>query len=130
MADTAIRYYYQHDKSRLPACSLPIHGMLHVADDICQWGPVWTTWTFFLERYCQKFKIALKSRVQPWRNLNKEVLYMMYLQQVVLWYDVQEEVSLSIRRDWSQLTTYETVFEDCKSHPITQDKSINNPTRS
>ncbi|KAG1816405.1 uncharacterized protein BJ212DRAFT_1299685 [Suillus subaureus] len=31
----------------------------------------------------------------PWGNLNKEVLYMMYLQQVVLQYDVQEEVSLN-----------------------------------
>ncbi|KAG1747878.1 uncharacterized protein EDB91DRAFT_1048339 [Suillus paluster] len=48
----------------------------------------------------------------PWGNLNKEVIYTAYLQQVVLWYDVQEEVSLSIQQDWSQLTTYETVFED------------------
>ncbi|KAG1744422.1 hypothetical protein EDB19DRAFT_1894563 [Suillus lakei] len=87
-------YYYQHDESRLPACTLPIHGMLHIADDIRQCRPVWTTWTFFLERYCQKFKTALKSRVQPWGNLNKEVLYTAYLQQMVLRYDVQEEVSL------------------------------------
>ncbi|KAG1849213.1 hypothetical protein F4604DRAFT_1687491 [Suillus subluteus] len=78
------KYYYQYDKSRLPACTLPVHGMLHIADDIHQCGPVWTTWTFFLEHYCQKFKIALKSRVQPWGNLNKEVLYTAYLQQVVL----------------------------------------------
>ncbi|KAG1744430.1 hypothetical protein EDB19DRAFT_1894577 [Suillus lakei] len=85
------KYYYQHDESRLPACTLPIHGMLHIADDIRQCGPVWTTWTFFLERYCQKFKTALKSRVQPWGNLNKEVLYMAYLQQMVLQYDIQEE---------------------------------------
>ncbi|KAG2339234.1 hypothetical protein BDR05DRAFT_849040, partial [Suillus weaverae] len=56
--------------------------MLHIADDIRQCGPVWTTWTFFLECYCQKFKTALKSRVQPWGNLNKEVLYTAYLQQV------------------------------------------------
>ncbi|KAG1745048.1 uncharacterized protein EDB91DRAFT_1236456 [Suillus paluster] len=110
------KYYYQHNESRLPACTLPIHGMLHIADDIRQCGPVWTTWTFFLERYCQKFKIALKSRVQPWGNLNKEVLYMMYLQQVVLRYDVQEEVSLSIRQDWSQLTTHETIFKDLTSY--------------
>jgi hypothetical protein len=115
MTDITARYYYQHEESRLPACTLPIHGMLHMADDIRQCGPVWTTWTFFLERYCQKFKTALKSRVQPWGNLDKEVLYTAYLQQVVLRYDVKEEVSLSIRRDWSQLTMHETVFEDCKS---------------
>lgn len=92
--------------------------MLHIADDIRRCGPVWTTWSFFLERYCQKFKIALKSRVQPWGNLNKEVLYTTYLQQVVLRYDVQEEVSLSIRRDWSQLTTHETVFEDYDAYVL------------
>jgi len=108
------RYYYQYDESRLPACTLPVHGMLHIANDLRQCGPVWTTWTFFLERYCQKFKLALKSRVQPWGNLNREVLYTTYLQQTVLRYDVREEVSLSNRRDWSQLTIYETVFKDCK----------------
>ncbi|KAG2135445.1 hypothetical protein DEU56DRAFT_392100, partial [Suillus clintonianus] len=112
------KYYYQHDESRLPACTLPVHGMLHIADDIRRCGPVWTTWTFFLERYCQKFKTALKSRVQPWGNLNKEVLYTAYLQQVVLRYDVQEEVSLSIRRDWSQLTTHETVIKDYNDYVL------------
>ncbi|KAG1902777.1 uncharacterized protein F5891DRAFT_948301 [Suillus fuscotomentosus] len=45
MADIIIRYYYQHDKSRLPACTLPIHGMLHIADDILSIRRDWSQLT-------------------------------------------------------------------------------------
>ncbi|KIJ07979.1 hypothetical protein PAXINDRAFT_158259 [Paxillus involutus ATCC 200175] len=42
-------YYYQYDEARLPACTLPIHGLLHVAANIRFCGPVWTSWTFAME---------------------------------------------------------------------------------
>ncbi|KDQ49559.1 hypothetical protein JAAARDRAFT_200773 [Jaapia argillacea MUCL 33604] len=65
------RYYYQYEENRLLTCPLVVHGLLHVVQDIRYCGPVWTTWTFWMERFCGYMKSALKSRSQPWANLNQ-----------------------------------------------------------
>ncbi|KAJ7271435.1 hypothetical protein B0H12DRAFT_996022, partial [Mycena haematopus] len=49
--------------------------MLHVCPDIRFCGPSWTTWTFLMERYCGFLKRGLRSRSQPWANLNNRMLH-------------------------------------------------------
>ncbi|KIK94880.1 hypothetical protein PAXRUDRAFT_33269 [Paxillus rubicundulus Ve08.2h10] len=43
------KYYYQYRVERLPACTLTIHGLLHLGAGIKNCSPVWTTWTFYME---------------------------------------------------------------------------------
>ncbi|KAI9068860.1 hypothetical protein FKP32DRAFT_114346 [Trametes sanguinea] len=63
--------YYQYDADRLSVCLLVVHGLLHVVDDILAAGPVWATWTFFMERFCGHLKQALHSRASPWAHLDR-----------------------------------------------------------
>ncbi|KAF9237742.1 hypothetical protein BU15DRAFT_88589 [Melanogaster broomeanus] len=86
------KYYYQYREDRLSCCTLPIHGLLHVAQDIENCGPVWVHWTFFLERYCQLLKTSLRSRRHPWSNLARKVLHVAYLTQINIKYDLTDEL--------------------------------------
>jgi hypothetical protein len=76
------RYYYQYREDRLSTCTLPVHGLLHVAAGIRFCSPIWTSWTFSMERYCGILQAALQSQRSPWSNLNGRVLRMAYLSQV------------------------------------------------
>ncbi|KAJ7052722.1 hypothetical protein C8F01DRAFT_1065494 [Mycena amicta] len=87
-------YYYQHDELRLSTCPLVIHGLLHIPENIRFCGPAWTTWTFFMERYCGFLKCGLTSRVYPWSNLNNRVLHYTYLEQLGVRYDLTEELAV------------------------------------
>ena len=71
--------YYRYSTKRLSACRLTIHGLLHISDNIRFCGPVWTTWTFFMERFCGSLKNGLRSKVHPWANLNNRVLQLAYV---------------------------------------------------
>ena len=108
-----LRYYYQHNEDRVSACTLPIHGLLHVADDIKACGPSWATWTFFLEHYCGTLKTALKSKRHPWGNLNKQVLNITYLQQMRVRYQVLQELPSYSWNNTEQVSEYELELEDC-----------------
>ncbi|KAJ7854394.1 hypothetical protein B0H14DRAFT_3449595 [Mycena olivaceomarginata] len=55
-------FYYQYDEARLSACTLPVHALLHVADNIRQIGPMWCHWAFVMERFCGSLVPAVKSR--------------------------------------------------------------------
>ncbi|KIN99052.1 hypothetical protein M404DRAFT_966427 [Pisolithus tinctorius Marx 270] len=46
------KYYYQYHIEHLPACTLTVHSLLHITEGIHYCGPAWTTWSFFMERYC------------------------------------------------------------------------------
>ncbi|KAJ7152445.1 hypothetical protein C8R46DRAFT_1357483 [Mycena filopes] len=104
------RYYYQFDESRLCACTLTIHGLLHVPDDLLFCGPMWTTWSFFIERYCGFLQKRLRSKRFPWANLNNTILHMAYLQQLGLRYDLEDELS-SVVRSKKALNSSGTVYE-------------------
>ncbi|KAG2123156.1 hypothetical protein BD769DRAFT_1359776, partial [Suillus cothurnatus] len=53
-------------------------------------GPVWTSWTFYMECYCGFLQAHLHSRQFPWSNISCRVLYMAYLTQVTIKYDLSE----------------------------------------
>jgi len=38
--------FYQGKEERLPACKYTVHGMLHLATDIRNWGPVSCFWQY------------------------------------------------------------------------------------
>ncbi|KAJ7026055.1 hypothetical protein C8F04DRAFT_1298344, partial [Mycena alexandri] len=86
-------FYYQYSEDRLSACPLIVHGLVHVPDDLLFCGPLWSTWSFPIERYCGILQAALRSRSHPWANLNKIVLHRAYLEQLAARYDLDEELS-------------------------------------
>ncbi|KAF5315532.1 hypothetical protein D9611_004820 [Ephemerocybe angulata] len=114
------KYYYQYRSERLSACVLTIHGLLHVVDDIRNCGPSWTTWTFFMERFCGLLKRALRSRRHPWANLTKRTLHLTMLNQLKYRYDLHEELSLPPtdrrNRDEGVRTRNENEFDDYPEH--------------
>ncbi|KAI1787592.1 hypothetical protein LXA43DRAFT_895990 [Ganoderma leucocontextum] len=58
-------YYYQYKEHRLSTCLLVVHGLLHIVDNILNAGPMWATWSFFMERFCGTLQRALHSRSHP-----------------------------------------------------------------
>lgn len=112
--DDILRYYYQYDIERLPACTLTIHGLLHVVQGIRDCGPVWTTWTFHMERFCGMLQRELCSRSQPWSNLNKVLLHRTYLEQLKVRYDLTDELANEDDREDDGPIGYERVLDDCK----------------
>ncbi|KAG1764787.1 hypothetical protein EDD22DRAFT_759064, partial [Suillus occidentalis] len=60
--------------------------LLHVASGIRYCGPVWTSWTFYMECYCGFLQAHLHSCRFPWSNISRRVLYMAYLTQVTVKY--------------------------------------------
>lgn len=118
------RYYYQYSESRLSTCVLTIHGLLHVVDDIKNCGPSWTTWTFFMERFCGSLKRALRSKRYPWANLSKRALHISWRNQLAYRYDLKEELSEpnNCYRDSDDLTRNEKRYKNCEySSGSTQD---------
>ncbi|KAF9528667.1 hypothetical protein CPB83DRAFT_727927, partial [Crepidotus variabilis] len=60
--------------------------LLHVCQNIRFCGPVWTTWTFWMERYCGRLQAGLRSHVYPWANLNNRILGRAYIDAIDLYY--------------------------------------------
>ncbi|KAK0221124.1 hypothetical protein EDD85DRAFT_960290 [Armillaria nabsnona] len=65
------RIYYQYSPERLSMCTLNIHALLHVADNIEASGPVWAYWAFPMEHFfVDKIVIHLATRYQLSQRLH------------------------------------------------------------
>ncbi|KAG8764402.1 hypothetical protein FRC12_008110 [Ceratobasidium sp. 428] len=93
------RFYYRNVRSRLAACTLPVHALLHVADDIEAMGPVWCYWAFPMERFCGAIARANKSRRYPYSSINRHVLQLSQLSHIKHSYDLAEELDLEARQE-------------------------------
>ncbi|KAH7338457.1 hypothetical protein B0J17DRAFT_695263 [Rhizoctonia solani] len=93
------KLYYQYNLSRLPVCTLTIHGLLHIADSIAAVGPPWVYWAFPTERFCGSLLPAVRSRRHPFSNIDRHVYDLAVLSQLKLVYNL--ELDLSRRRQKS-----------------------------
>ncbi|KAJ7131920.1 hypothetical protein C8R46DRAFT_924112 [Mycena filopes] len=73
------KLYYQYSPSRLSACPLTIHALLHIADGIEATGPVWAYWAFPMERFCGRLQPCIKSRRFPFASIDGHVVAMAQL---------------------------------------------------
>lgn len=87
------RIYYQNNLSRLPACPLTIHAVLHIADSIRALGPVWCYWAYPMERYCGRLQPAIKSRRFPYASLDRYATECAQVTQLKLSYNRFDELS-------------------------------------
>ena len=114
LALTFHRYYYQYDKEQLSTCTLTIHGLLHIPTDIRCCGPVWTTWVFYMERFCSLLQSGLRSRQHPWGNLNKCNLHLAYLWQLSAKYHIENKLKPMRYRDKKTIQCNEQVYPECE----------------
>ncbi|KAF8680006.1 Transposase family tnp2 [Rhizoctonia solani] len=82
-------YYYQYKETRLSACPLTIHALLHVPYYIRQTGPVWTSWAFVMERFCGSLLPAIKNWLNPYPCINNYVQRRAQLQNISAMYNVR-----------------------------------------
>ncbi|KAB5587951.1 Transposase family Tnp2 protein [Ceratobasidium theobromae] len=67
-----VRYVEKYEE--LSVCKTTLHALLHVANDVLRCGPVWVAWSFSVERYCREITFCAKSKVIPYKTINKHVL--------------------------------------------------------
>ncbi|KAG8870580.1 hypothetical protein FRB98_001528 [Tulasnella sp. 332] len=93
------RIYLQYSEEHLPVCTLPIHALLHIAQDIRNMGPMWTYWAFPMERFCGSLLPSIKSRKYPFTSLDHCIQDIAQLDQLKLLYNLFDELDLSDRKD-------------------------------
>ncbi|KAF8550334.1 hypothetical protein OG21DRAFT_1478565 [Imleria badia] len=98
----------QYKPECLSTCTLTIHGLLHIAQGIQNCGPIWMTWTFYMERFCHMLQRIRRSDARPWSNLDISLVHTVYLEQLAVCFDLSEE-----------LASYIVVFET-RSNTIKQ----------
>lgn len=91
------KLYYEHKAERVRACSLPIHSLLHIADDIQFMGPVWCYWAFPMERFCGALCRTNISTRHPWKSLNETITQVAQLTQLKHMYGLSDELNLEAR---------------------------------
>lgn len=87
--------YFQDNPTCLSVCTLPIHALLHIAEDIRNMGPVWCYWAFPMERFCGSLLPSIRSRKHPFSSINHRVRDIAQLNQIKLLYHLTEELDLS-----------------------------------
>jgi len=127
------KYYYRYDRERLSACTLPLHAMLHIADNIEAMGPVWAYWAFPMERFCGAIARANKSHHYPYSSINQHVLQASQLSQIKFMYGMAEELDLEERRsNLASGVTYlgypDLVFVAPSCHQPIQPRLVNQVT--
>lgn len=122
------RYYYQFQNERLPACNSTPHGLLHVADDALNLGPVWVFWCFLMERFCGSLVAEARSRSNPYPAISTLTLQRSQLQHIFWKYPgigkkIQWPPSVSVMDNNADrsgmvgdefMTSKEVVYPNCK----------------
>jgi hypothetical protein len=92
------RLYYRHAPDRLRVCTLPIHSLLHIADDIEAMGPVWCYWAFPMEHFCGALGRANLNPCFPFVSMDRRVLEVAQLAQIKYMYNLFETLDLGNRK--------------------------------
>lgn len=98
---------------RLEACRLTIHGLLHVADNIRDAGPVWATWSFVMERFAGSLLPAVKSRRRPNAALANRAERVARLELLKNLYDLHDRLNFNDRLLNSDVSTREITYDEC-----------------
>lgn len=70
------------------------------------------TWSFYMERYCGFLKRALRSKRNPWQNLDEIVKHFAQLAQLRVKYDLDDELLTTAHQEMN-VSSAEQVFEEC-----------------
>ena len=101
------RYYWQYKTDRLGAMRLTIHGFAHIPDDIIDTGPIWSTWSWLMERYAGSLLPAVKSKKKPNAVLARRVKNLAQLSIIKLLYNINEAAV-------PEISSAEIIYPECK----------------
>lgn len=71
--------------------TLTVHGLLHIADTIERIGPVWTWWSFPIERQCGHLKRHITDKRHPFSNLDNYIILAAQSKNAKLIYNIANE---------------------------------------
>jgi len=77
--------------SRLQVCTLPVHALLHVPQDIRSSGPVSVCWSWVMERFCGLLGIVSKKGR---RHPNTFIASRMHQHSLIHFFDSQYDLGL------------------------------------
>ncbi|KAB5593712.1 Dynein heavy chain, cytoplasmic [Ceratobasidium theobromae] len=109
------RFYYQYQSSRLPACPLTIHALLHMPFYLRRTGPLWASWAFVMERFCGHLLPAVKNRTRPYEHLNNYVQRRAQMQVVSKKYQLPSLAKPFVNyryENGEQLSSREVIYPD------------------
>lgn len=110
---THTRIFYQRNQSRLSACPVTVHGLLHIADGIKATGPVWAAWAFVMERYCGYIKRnTVRSRKHALASIDNRILETTQLEMAKMRYGLTKKLSLKPKHG----RTSKDKFPNCTPH--------------
>ena len=66
-----------------------------------------------MERYCGYLQAGLRSRTHPWANLNNKLLHKAYLEQIDIYYDLQDDLTITSS---AELKRGEKTIRGCRFH--------------
>ena len=64
-----------------------------------------------MERYCGYLNAGLRSRQHPWANLNNRILHKAYLEQIDIYYDLENDLKIV---SGDHLSQREMIFKECE----------------
>lgn len=109
------RLYYQYKYDRLSVCKLTLHALLHVANDVLRCGPVWVAWSFLVERYCREITFCAKSKVVPYKTINKHVLQMSQVSSIACRYpQIRKSLLFGKNNAPAPISRMEYVVPECE----------------
>ncbi|KAJ6470693.1 hypothetical protein DFH09DRAFT_482565 [Mycena vulgaris] len=114
------KLYYQYKLDRLPVCTLPIHGLLHIAPSIRIVGPSWCYWAYPMERFCGSLLPAIKSRRHPWASIDRRILELTQLFQLKAVYSLSTSLDLRRRRKLEKSGMALTAYPAMCTYPSTR----------
>ncbi|KAJ6554783.1 hypothetical protein B0H19DRAFT_948174 [Mycena capillaripes] len=93
------KYYYQYDPARLSTCTLTLHAMLHIPDDILNAGPMWCYWNYVTERFVGFLVRSSKSRKNPYASFARRLREIAQNNLIKIKYQLHRELDLSDHRE-------------------------------
>lgn len=105
------RLYYQYDPSRVAACPLTIHALIHIANDTRNAGPLCRIWEFVTERAMGIIARSVKNKRLPFSQLAETVKLREQLKAVAIRFDMIDKLQIRRkRRNWSHVSSAETLL--------------------
>ncbi|QRV80941.1 Transposase family Tnp2 protein [Ceratobasidium sp. AG-Ba] len=110
-------YYYQYKESRLSACPLTIHALLHIPFYIRHVAPVWASWTFVMERFCGYLILAVTNRVDPFPCIDNFAEQRAQLRAISQIYDIpigrpSDRRKITTTAGDVEITSWEKVYDE------------------
>jgi hypothetical protein len=100
------------DSNCISVCTLPVHTLLHIAQNIQEVGPVWSYWAFPMEQYCGSLALSAKNKRFPYISISNCIRDISQLNEIKIFYSLTESLDLSDKKNHN--TLHSITYPECK----------------